>query len=135
VKALENSWLQRPALVHTICICTAPEITPIFAVGNSFAPPPAAGMLIFTAAQRSAACRVTAQVSGCWRTSAAKLLQLALGDAAADTPNEHSTRRQTAAEEQSWRLNVLMRSSVFWHLLPTKLLVLRQLLPADHMIC
>jgi hypothetical protein len=58
-------------------------------------------MLFFTAAHRSAACRVTAQVRGCWCTSAAKLLQLALGDVAADTCNERSTRRQTAAEEQS----------------------------------
>jgi hypothetical protein len=56
---------------------------------------------IFTAAQRSAACMVTAQVSGCWRTTAAKLLQLTLGDAAADTVKEHSNRQQTAAGRHS----------------------------------
>jgi hypothetical protein len=77
VKAPENRLPHSPVHAHTICIL------------NSFA-----GMLMFAATWRSAACRVTAQVSGCWRTTAAKLLQLALGDAAAGTANERS---ETAA--------------------------------------
>jgi hypothetical protein len=84
VKALENSQPHSPVRAHNICISKA-----------------AAGTLMFAAAQRSAACRVTAQVSGCWHTTAVMLLLLLLGEAAAGTAKDHSIGRQTTAARQS----------------------------------